>query len=217
MPKPMPLIGGAYNPSSTVPLSPLTIIAGGLNEELIQFRNACWPRDLAHLRKSEWDDCLVSTSASSPRPGLPPTAASFFRLGATSASAPSPRNRTSVSTLGINLDQGSANKGALSPGLTFGSKSGEGIASNRAAGGVNANGLDFYAAFAIRMSLTQAGRLGLGTLSTRGATGNLRWPMGSHQHRRRPAHRQRHPGAQVWHRARRRRRRGWPHPRRRRH
>jgi hypothetical protein len=33
------LIGSAYDPTSTTPLSPLTIVANGTNEELIQFRN----------------------------------------------------------------------------------------------------------------------------------------------------------------------------------
>ena len=57
----------------------------------------------------------------------------------------------------LNLDQGNNNNGGLSGAvLTFGSGSGEGIASKRTATG-NQFGLDFYTGFNNRMSITNGG------------------------------------------------------------
>ncbi|PWU14371.1 MAG: hypothetical protein C5B50_17480 [Verrucomicrobia bacterium] len=64
----------------------------------------------------------------------------------------------------LNLDQANVNNGTISPGLTFGAGSGEGIASNRQ-GNQNQYGLDFYTGFAKRMSITQSGLVGIGTSS----------------------------------------------------
>jgi hypothetical protein len=64
----------------------------------------------------------------------------------------------------VAIDQSGANDGFLDngtvggAGLSFGSGSGEGIASKRTAGG-NQNGLDFYTAFTRRISLSNAGNL----------------------------------------------------------
>jgi hypothetical protein len=64
----------------------------------------------------------------------------------------------------VNVDPDNLNNGFLnngntnSSGLTFGSGSGEGIASQRTAGG-NQYGLDFYTAFSQRMSLNNSGNL----------------------------------------------------------
>lgn len=63
---------------------------------------------------------------------------------------------------GLNLDQADANTGVLEPGLTFGSNSTEGLASRRTAGG-NHHGLDLYTAAAARLSITQAGLVGINT------------------------------------------------------
>jgi hypothetical protein len=63
---------------------------------------------------------------------------------------------------GMSVDQADANNAALYPGLVFGSGSGEGIASNRHTG-INKDGLDFYTDFGRRMSITNAGRVGIGT------------------------------------------------------
>ena len=54
------------------------------------------------------------------------------------------------------------NNAQINPGLTFGSGSGEGIASKRTAGG-NQYGLDFYTDFDVRMSITNGGNVGIGT------------------------------------------------------
>lgn len=62
----------------------------------------------------------------------------------------------------VNIDQASGNKGAVNPGLTFGSGSGEGIASKRDLGG-NQFGLDFYSQSLPRMSITNGGNVGIGT------------------------------------------------------
>ena len=71
---------------------------------------------------------------------------------------------------GLVVDQSSANGGQLdrggstSFGLTFGSNSGEGIASNRTTF-VNQYGLDFYTGATNRMSITNGGNVGIHTTS----------------------------------------------------
>jgi hypothetical protein len=74
-----------------------------------------------------------------------------------------PQQNLSVNA-GLNIDQANSNSATLNPGpgLTFGSTSGEGIASNRNAG-ANQFGLDFYARFRARLSITNAGSVGVGT------------------------------------------------------
>ncbi|MBI1762222.1 MAG: hypothetical protein HYR56_12385, partial [Acidobacteria bacterium] len=68
----------------------------------------------------------------------------------------------------LNIDQGNSNNGSLSNsaaggnGLVFGAANGEGIASQRTAGG-NQFGLDFYTAAANRMSISNSGNVGIGT------------------------------------------------------
>jgi hypothetical protein len=77
----------------------------------------------------------------------------------------SPQIMLSWNNLGnVAIDPGNKNDGSLVPGLTFGANSGEGMASKRTATG-NQNGLDFYAGFANRMSITQGGNVGIGTNS----------------------------------------------------
>lgn len=64
------------------------------------------------------------------------------------------------------VDKADANGGAISPGLTFGLESGEGISSRRKARGKasgNLFGLDFYTNSISRMSITNAGSVGIGT------------------------------------------------------
>jgi len=62
---------------------------------------------------------------------------------------------------GMNIDQNNSNNGTYNPGLTFGSGSGEGIASNRV-GGANQYGLDFYGGGINRMCITNGGNVGIG-------------------------------------------------------
>jgi hypothetical protein len=64
----------------------------------------------------------------------------------------------------VGIDQSNLNNGTINGGLIFGGGSGEGIASRRT-GGANQYGLDFYTSFANRMSITNGGNLGLGTLT----------------------------------------------------
>ena len=64
----------------------------------------------------------------------------------------------------VGIDQSNSNNGTINGGLIFGGASGEGIASRRT-GGANQYGLDFYTNFANRMSITNGGNLGLGTLT----------------------------------------------------
>jgi hypothetical protein len=61
------------------------------------------------------------------------------------------------------VDNSQANSGALTPGVQLGGgSSGEGIASRRTSGG-NVDGLDLFTAFQSRVSINQAGRVGIGT------------------------------------------------------
>ena len=62
----------------------------------------------------------------------------------------------------LEVDHSGTNNGTVNPGLTFGAGSGEGIASKRTAGG-NLFGLDFFTGFTSRMSITNAGNVGIGT------------------------------------------------------
>jgi hypothetical protein len=62
----------------------------------------------------------------------------------------------------MNIDQANINGSTKTNLLTFGSFSGEGIGSARV-GDVNRFGLDFYTAYAKRISITQAGNVGIGT------------------------------------------------------
>jgi hypothetical protein len=72
----------------------------------------------------------------------------------------------SLSVIGaLNVDQANGNPGALQPGISFGSDSGEGIASNRIQGKENYGGLDFYTRLSKRMSITWGGDVGIGTTS----------------------------------------------------
>jgi hypothetical protein len=72
----------------------------------------------------------------------------------------------------LNVDQANANNGAVNPGITFGSASGEGIASKRTAGG-NQFGLDLYTGSTVRLSITNGGNVAIG--SNLNVAGQLRW------------------------------------------
>jgi hypothetical protein len=69
---------------------------------------------------------------------------------------------------GMNIDQADFNNGTLISGISFGSQSGEGIGSQRTAGG-NQWGLDFYTAFQNRMAISNAGFVGIGTTAPQSA------------------------------------------------
>jgi hypothetical protein len=94
----------------------------------------------------------------------------------------------SLSSLGsVLVDRSGVNSGALQPGLLFGERGSEGIASARS-GGTNAQGLDFYTFSQRRMSLTAGGALGLATFSpsftlhvngTAGKPGGGSWSVAS--------------------------------------
>jgi hypothetical protein len=60
------------------------------------------------------------------------------------------------------IDPQGRNSGALTPGLTFGPNSGEGVASRRTAG-AGQYGLDFYTGFSPRLSIDNSGNVGVGT------------------------------------------------------
>ena len=71
-----------------------------------------------------------------------------------------PQKQLSLSG-GMNIDQSNSNNVNLNNGLTFGSSSGEGIASNRIPG-VNQYGLDLYAGGINRLLITNSGNVGIG-------------------------------------------------------
>jgi hypothetical protein len=62
----------------------------------------------------------------------------------------------------LKVDPADKNNGVVIPGITFGSKSQEGISSNRT-GNMNPSGLDFYTAGAVRLSIDSKGNVGIGT------------------------------------------------------
>jgi len=72
---------------------------------------------------------------------------------------------TSIISQGsVVADAATTNTGAVSPGILFGSPaSGEGISSKRTTG-TNQYGLDFYTSSTNRMSITNAGSVGIGTV-----------------------------------------------------
>jgi hypothetical protein len=233
------LIGALYDPTNKTPLSPLTISADGLNEELIQFRTSAgretWhicenlngvqpglnigefvngapvegrlfiqstiqgasvpstvnvgvgtmtPRGALGIRgqgageellsfedgsgTTRWHVNQVPKSPGGPLPrGLNfcETNVAEGRLflqtgGNVGVGTALPQQNLSVNG-SLNIDQANVNPGLVNPGLTFGSTSGEGIASKRTAG-ANQYGLDFYTAFAPRVSITNDGKVGLG-------------------------------------------------------
>jgi len=87
----------------------------------------------------------------------------------------SPQQSLSVQG-GLNIDQSNSNSGfinnntnaAIGYGITFGSGSGEGIASKRTSGG-NQYGLDFYTGFSERLSISQGGNVAInGTVGING-------------------------------------------------
>lgn len=73
----------------------------------------------------------------------------------------------------VAVDPASLNAGTLTPGLTFGYGSGEGIASKRTAGG-NQYGLDLYTGFSPRLSIDSSGRVGIGTTAPSDSTLDVR-------------------------------------------
>jgi hypothetical protein len=93
---------------------------------------------------------------SAPAPGGVPVRTGRVGIGTTT-----PQQRLSVDS-GMTVDQSSSNTGVLYPGLVLGNASGEGIASNRHPG-FNQYGLNFYTNYTARMSITNPGRVGIGT------------------------------------------------------
>jgi hypothetical protein len=75
----------------------------------------------------------------------------------------SPQQQLSVANA-LNIDQSNLNNGSVANALTFGSLSGEGIASNRTAIG-NQYGLDFFTQSTPRLSILNNGYVGIGTAS----------------------------------------------------
>jgi hypothetical protein len=162
------LFGGWAGSKDPGALSPLTVIAGATNGDLIQFRDG--------TGHATWD-IFQTPPTTTPKGGLnfgeivtpPGTLPGQNRLfiqsgGNVGIGTNSPQQNLSVSG-GLNIDQAGQNAGGLNPGLSFGSNSGEGIASNQSSGGQNPGGLDFYTANIARLSIASGGGVGVGTAS----------------------------------------------------
>lgn len=142
------------------PRNPLGIRSQGASQELLSFE------DPSGTTKWHLNQNVKLGSAFTPGLNFAETGVADARLflqpgGNVGIGTSSPQQNLSVGA-GLNIDQAGVNSGMLSPGLTFGSISGEGIASRRTAG-TNQYGLDFYTGFALRMSVAQSGNVGIGT------------------------------------------------------
>jgi hypothetical protein len=124
-----------------------------------------FPKSRGHVIKSkDWNDAITEVqrldTAKVNKSGDsitgPLTISGNVGIGLTS-----PQKALSVNAA-LNVDQANANSGAVNPGVTFGSASGEGMASKRTAGG-NQFGLDLYTGSAVRLSITNGGNVGIGT------------------------------------------------------
>jgi hypothetical protein len=231
------LVGGPYNPLNPASLSPLTVVASGNNQDLIQFRNSSdqetWlicqnpgganpglhigempaggvapgtTRIFIQNTQTGTAPSLVNVGIGTPNPQSPlsiraqgagqellsfedPGGAPKWHVNQNQSSAAglnfgessgdfrlflqvggnvgigtsAPQQNLSVNRA-LNIDQANANSSALQPGLTFGSSSLEGIASNRNPG-LNQFGLDFFTVGQPRLSITSSGNVGIGTRS----------------------------------------------------
>jgi hypothetical protein len=142
------------------PRNPLGIRSQGASQELLSFE------DPTGATKWHLNQNLKVGAAFTPGLNFAETSVADARLflqpgGNVGIGTAIPQQNLSVAA-GLNLDQANVNAGTLMPGLTFGSTSGEGIASRRT-GGTNQYGLDFYTGFALRMSIAQNGNIGVGT------------------------------------------------------
>jgi hypothetical protein len=144
---------------TTTPRSPLSIRAQGDQEELLSFEDP--------TGKTNWNINQKPPGQNVKR-GLnfAETGVADFRLflqvgGNVGIGTPLPQQNLSVNA-GLNIDQAGVNGGAINPGLTFGSGSGEGIASSRISL-LNLWGLDFYTSSKPRLSITNGGNVGIGT------------------------------------------------------
>jgi len=159
------LIDGTPDPANNK-LSPLTINASSADQSLLQFRDSSGT--------SKWS--IWETPPATNPPGLnfgetdnsgKPTTSDLFiqKGGNVGIGTSNPTQNLSING-GLNIDSGKQNNGSsLNPGLSFGSNATptEGIASNQTGAGTNAGGLDFYTAGSSRLSISNAGKVGLGT------------------------------------------------------
>jgi hypothetical protein len=157
--------GGANNlangPFSTVPGGLLNIASGGTSFA------AGFQAQALHKGAFVWADSQYPTFTS--------TGNDQFLIraqGGVGVNTASPQQALSV-VGGMNIDQAAQNTGAISANaLTFGSASGEGIASKRSTGGTQYD-LEFYTGFANRMTIFSDGGVGIHTNSDDGAALNV--------------------------------------------
>jgi hypothetical protein len=153
--------GGAIDPTVSFPL---TIYGSDQDQDLIQFRDPTGAT--TWYINQQFDGKTAGLNIGQGGVGAAkPTDGRLFILGDGTGNVgvgtAAPQQNLSVNA-GINLDQAGANAGTLNPGLTFGSKSTEGISSNRGNSG-NKGGLDFYTRSISRMSIANNGNVGVAT------------------------------------------------------
>jgi hypothetical protein len=146
--------GGRFNKVSGY----AAVVPGGQNNTATgHYSFAAGSKALAnHIGTFVWSDATAAVFAS--------TGVNQFLIRATGGvgiNTDAPQQALSVAG-GIVVDQNGANNGTVDNMLTFGNLSGEGIASKRTDGG-NQWGLDFYTGSAARMSITNSGKVGIGT------------------------------------------------------
>jgi len=132
---------------------------GGLTPGL-QFGGAAGREGIASKRTSGGNQNGLDLYTNN-TPRLSITNAGFVGIG-TQSPGSSLQVEGDVRVNGLYVDKANTNSGGLSPALVFAVGSGEGIASRRTAGG-NQYGLDLWTGGVIRMSLTNAGRVGVGS------------------------------------------------------
>jgi hypothetical protein len=165
-------VTGAAGPSprnvgigTMTPRSPLSIRGQGNWEEVVAFEDAAgntkW--HINHNPIGNFSGATIIRGLNFCETGVQDYRFFLQTGGKVGVGTPVPQQNLSVN-VGLNIDQANVNSGQLNPGpaLTFGSNSGEGMASRRVAG-ANQFGLDFFTEFAIRLSITQAGLVGIGT------------------------------------------------------
>ena len=152
--------GGFYNTAS----GEMATVPGGQSNEATGYGSfaAGWNAQAINDQTFVWSDGSPFSS----------TGSGQFLIQAHSGvgiNTASPQQNLSVNG-GMNIDQADSNNGSLNNnnpsgpgvGLTFGSNSGEGIASQRTSG---RDSLDFYTGFAQRMIILNNGNVGIGTIN----------------------------------------------------
>jgi len=169
------ILAGSW-PLSSDPgtLSPLSVVAKGDNGDWIQLRGASGQAAWDIFQNLKGKNVGLSFGEIVSAGGSPGTLPGQSRLfiesgtgtkqgGNVGIGTDDPQQNLSVAK-GLNVDQLAQNDGSnLNLGLSFGSNATEGVTSNQTGGGTNAFGLDLFTAGSARLSISSAGKIGVGT------------------------------------------------------